>query len=214
MKREQTNLRKDARLFWTGVTATLAAILLVTAFAPLERTLGSNLRMILLHGAWAWAGLVFFGLAALAGLGGLAEVLFRNAGATRLGNWSQPLAWTAMGFWLTYLPMSLWVMQANWGGFFFAEPRWRIPFTFAVVGVLLQAGLALVNRPVLNLVANPCFGTALWLSLLRSQAVLHPESPVMQSGAAGIQAAYGLLLVLALLLGVQIVLKVMRLQKR
>ncbi len=214
MIQNRTKPQKTPRLiFWAGIMATLAAIVLVTAFAPLERTLGANLRVILLHGAWVWAGLVFFGLAALAGLAGLTGKVL-GIEAAGVGDWSQPLGWTAMGYWLTYLPMSLWVMQANWGGFFFDEPRWRIPFTFAVVGVLLQAGLVLVNRPVITMLANLSFGAALWYSLPGSQAILHPESPVAQSGAASIQATYGLLLGLALLLGIQIVWGLMRFQKR
>ena len=44
---------------------------LVTALAPLERTLGANIRLVYFHGAWVWTGMAAFGAAALAGLGGL-----------------------------------------------------------------------------------------------------------------------------------------------
>ncbi|MCC6148320.1 MAG: hypothetical protein IT308_12240 [Anaerolineaceae bacterium] len=196
------------------IAATLAAIVLAAVFTPLEQTLGANLRLILVHGAWAWAGLTFFALAALAGLAGLAAFIVGRKEAAGLGRGSRALGWTALTFWLTYLSVSLWVMQANWGGFFFDEPRWRIPFTFAVVGVLLQIGLAMVERPVLTMGANLLFGGALWFSLLGSQTILHPESPVAQSGARSIQAIYGLLLGLMLLLGLQITLVFLKLDRR
>lgn len=202
-----------AAYFWGRMAATAGAIALAALFAPPEQTLGTNLGVILLHGAWVWAGLIFFGLAALAGLAGLLAEAFKKTATGRLGRGSRALAWTGMVFWLSYLPMSLWVMKMNWGGFFFDEPRWRIPFTFAVAGALLQAGLILINRPVLTLLANLFFGAALWFSLFTSQTVLHPESPVAQSGDLRIQAAYGLLLGLALLLGGQVAWALIRFKK-
>jgi len=192
------------RCFWGRNAVTVGAIALAVLSAPSEQTLGTNLGVVLLHGAWVWAGLVFYLLAALSGLLGLLRGAFEKAASGRLACASEALAWTGMGFWLSYLPMSLWVMKMNWGGFFFDEPRWRIPFTFAVVGVLLQGGLILVNRHALTLLANLVFGAALWISLFASQTILHPESPVMQSGDLRIQTAYGLLLGLALLLGGQV----------
>lgn len=204
MKTEQGQARtRKAPYFWGRIAATAGVIALAVLLAPSERTLGANLGIILLHGAWVWAGLIFFALGALAGLAGLLAAAFKKTTAGRLVRNSEALTWTGMGFWLSYLPMSLWVMKVNWGGFFFDEPRWRIPFTFAVVGVLLQIGLILINRPVFTLLANLCFGTALWVSLFASQTILHPESPVVRSGELRIQVFYGLLLGTALLLGGQ-----------
>jgi len=67
--------------------------------------------------------------------------------------------------------------------------------------------------PVLTLLANLCFGAALWFSLFASQTVLHPESPVAQSDDLRIQATYGLLLGLALLLGGQVAWALIRFKK-
>ncbi|NPV74915.1 MAG: hypothetical protein HPY59_00930 [Anaerolineae bacterium] len=199
--------------FWVQAVATAGVMALVALLTPPEQTVGKNLGVILLHGAWVWAGLIFFGLAALAGLAGLLAAVFGKVSTDLLARGSSALAWTGMMFWLSYLPMSLWVMKVNWGGFFFDEPRWRIPFTFAVVGALLQAGLILVNRPVLTWLANLFFGAALWFSLFASQTVLHPESPVAQSDDLRIQATYGLLLGLALLLGGQVAWALIRFKK-
>ncbi len=178
--------------------ATLALIALVTAVTPPEQSLGGNLRLILLHGAWVWAGLLAFGASAAAGLAGL---LTRGSAWHA---WSRALGLTGLGFWLTYLPMSLLVMQVGWGGLFFDEPRWRIPFTFAVVGVLLQAGLFLLDNPRLAAVGNLLFGAALLARLMTADTVLHPESPVAQSGSLAIQLSFTVLLALALGLGLQV----------
>lgn len=193
------NLRKPTiKMRLLGLVATLALILLVTAFSPIEQTLGESIRVVYFHGAWVWAGLISFGLAGLAGLLGL---------ALRQGwpRWSLALGRTGLFFWLTYLPMSLWVMQLFWGGFYFDEPRWRVPFTFAVVAVLLQVGLWLLNSPdVLVSLGNLGFGAALWWNTLQAESVLHPDSPVMNSNSPRIQIFFAVLVILSLIFGGQL----------
>ena len=167
---------------------------------PAEQTLGSNLSLIILHGAWVWAGLIYFGLASLIAL---PAILSQDSWLHLV---SGSLAMTGMFFWLTYLPMSLLVMQMNWGGLFFDEPRWKIPFTFAVVGLLMQTGLALIKQRNLTSAFNLVFGISLWVSLTRSQTILHPDSPISQSQSGRIPIFFGILLTLALLFGVQVTL--------
>ena len=167
----------------------------IAFLTPLERTLGVNLRLVYLHGAWVWAGIVTF---SVAGIVGLAALLFRKIA---LHAWSRSLGWTGLCFWITSLPMSLAVMQINWNGFFFDEPRWKIPFTFAIISILLQAGLFLMNTPWITSLANLFFGSALLFNLVRMDSVLHPTSPVFTSGSAGIKLIFILLLASTLIIG-------------
>jgi len=179
---------------------TLVLIILVAFLVPPERELGTKLSIVLVHGAWVWVGLIAFGAAALAGLAGL---LLRRPSWHNL---SLALGRTGLVFWLTYLPMSLYVMTITWGAPYFDEPRWRIPMMFGVVGLLLQIGLTLVNMPVLASAANLVFGVTLWVFLGSAANVLHPDSPIGGSGSAVIPAFFLTLLVLTMLLGVQIAL--------
>ena len=119
-----------------AVLITVAVIVLIAFLAPIEKTLGANIRIIYIHAAWVWTGKVLFGIAAIAGL--LALIFSRQE---RLVHLTRSLAYTALFFWITYLPMSLYVMQSTWGGFFFDEPRWRIPFMLGIIAVLLQGGV-------------------------------------------------------------------------
>lgn len=74
-------------------------------------------------------------------------------------------------------------MQANWNGLFLVEPRFRVAVTFAVVGLLLQAGLWIINLPWLTSFANLAFIIALRLVLASAQYVMHPPpSPIFNSG--------------------------------
>ena len=181
--------------YW--ILLTLAAIALVTAFGPREQTLGANLRLVTLHGAMVWTGKLVFGAAALAGL---AALVSRRRGLAAL---SQALGRTGLLFWLTYLPMSLLLMQLTWNGLFFDEPRWRVPFSFGVAAVLLQAALWLINHPDLTSLGNLAFGAALWWRMGGLGTVLHPTSAISASDSLRIQLFFVALLILTLLFALQ-----------
>jgi hypothetical protein len=156
---------------------TVLVIVGLSLFGPEEQSLGSNVRIVYLHGAWVLAAEVAFAAAALAGL--LALALRRDG----LHRWSAALGRTGIVFWLTYLPLSLWAMQANWNGLFLAEPRFRLALTFAVVGTLMQIGLWLVGIDWITSLANLVFFVALRLVFSTASNVMHPPpSPIFSSG--------------------------------
>lgn len=185
----------NPRFLLVSMLVVLAVIVVVTAFAPVERTLGERARLVYFHGAWVWAGKIAFAAAAFSGLAGLA---LRSAVWQRV---SRAFGWVGMVFWLTYLPLSLYVQQVNWGGIFWDEPRWRVPLMFGIVGLLLQIGLWLMNDLRLTSGANIVFGTLLWWMLGSIQNVLHPDSPIMQSDAIRIQMFFAALLALSIVFG-------------
>src|SRR5574342_286454 len=128
-------LRSPFSLFFI----TLLVIALLAFFGPEEKSLGANVRIVYLHGAWVLSAEVAFVAAALAGL--IAFIIKRDA----FHQWSAALGRTGIIFWVTYLPLSLWAMQTNWNGLFLVEPRFRLALTFAIAGVLLQVGLWIIN---------------------------------------------------------------------
>ena len=156
---------------------TVIVIVILALFGPEEQSLGSNVKIVYLHGAWVLAAEVAFAAAALVGL--LALVLRRG----RLHQWSAALGRTGIVFWLTYLPLSLWAMEANWNGLFLAEPRFRLALTFAVVGTLMQIGLWLINLDWVTSLANMIFIVALRVVFSTASNVMHPPpSPIFNSG--------------------------------
>ena len=168
-------LKKFSPLFLFFVTVLVIAVL--TLFGPEEQSLGSNVKIVYLHGAWVLAAELAFAAAAFLGL--LALILRRE----RLHEWSAALGRTGIVFWVTYLPLSLWAMQANWNGLFLAEPRFRIALTFAVVGVLLQVGLWIIDNHVLTSIANIAYIIALRVIFATAANVMHPPpSPIFNSG--------------------------------
>lgn len=186
----------------------LAAVGLITAIAPAERTLGTNVRVVYLHGVWVWTALVSFALAALVGLYALVT---RKEKAHR---WSRALGLTGLGFWITYLPISMWAMQTNWNGLFLAEPRWRLAIVFALGGVMLQVGIMLVGKLAWASIGNLLYFATLLFALQAAENVMHPPSPILESDVIQIQATFFGLLGLCLLAASQVTRLVYRLSDR
>jgi len=156
---------------------TIILIAVLSLLGPADQTLGANVRIVYLHGAWVLtAELVFI----LAGLAGLIALITRRDLFYR---WSTALGRAGIFFWITYLPLSIWAMQANWNGLFLAEPRFRLAVTFAVVSVLLQLGLWIINLNWLTSTTNFIFIILLLFEFSRAQYIMHPPpSPIFNSG--------------------------------
>ncbi len=176
----------------------LLVIAAATALGPAEATLGTNVRVVYLHGAWVWAALAAFLAAGVTGLIGL----LRHA--PKWHHWSRTLGRTGLAFWITYLPISLWAMQTNWNGLFLAEPRWRVAVVFAIGGVLLQAGITLLNKPAWASGLNLAYIIALLVVLQTTEKVMHPPSPILDSDAVRIQFFFAGLNILVLLAAWQV----------
>ena len=168
-----SKLKSPLRLFF----AALALIVVIALFGPEEQSLGSNVRLVYLHGAWVLTAEAAMLLSALAGLAGL---ILRRDNFHAL---SAALGRTGILFWVTYLPLSLLAMQSNWNGLFLAEPRFRLALTFAVVGALLQLGLWMMNQKRLTSLANIAFIIVLRAIFATAQNIMHPPpSPIFNSG--------------------------------
>jgi hypothetical protein len=155
----------------------VAIIFILALFGPSDATLGANVRIVYLHGAWVLTAEVAFTAAGLTGLIGL--ISHRKA----WNDWAAALGRTGIFFWITYIPLSLWAMEANWNGLFLAEPRFRLAVTFAVVGLLLQLGLWIIGLGWLTSAANIFYILALRFAFSTAQYVMHPPpSPIFNSG--------------------------------
>lgn len=178
-----------------GLLTSLLVMLLLTSIGPVERSLGMNVRLVYLHGVWVWTAILALGASALLALPGA----FLDHKPAQ--HWSRSLGWAGMIFWITYLPLSLWTMQANWNGLYLAEPRFKLGLDFAVIGILLQTAILIINQPRLTSVLNLAFFTSLIISLNRAEQVMHPPSPILTSDSLLIRGFFFLLLAVAVAAG-------------
>ena len=168
-----SRLKSSLTLFFI----TVIVIALLAIFGPEEKSLGANVRIVYLHGAWVMVAEMAFVAAGVAGLVALATHRADfHKGSAALGR-------TGMFFWVTYLPLSLWAMQSNWNGLFLAEPRFRLAVIFAVTGVLLQVGLWLIDTDWITSLANLLYIVVLRVVFSTAENVMHPPpSPIFSSG--------------------------------
>lgn len=179
-------------------TITLFAISVYTLIGPAEKSLGTNVRVVYLHGAWIWGAIASYLAAAITGLFGL--IMHRES----LQRWSRALGRTGLVFWITSLPIAIWAMQTNWNGLYLAEPRFRLAVIFAITGLLIQIGLAIADNLTWASITNLAFTIALIWTLRMTQDVMHPSSPIYQSDARLIQVFFSGLVLLTLLLAWQV----------
>ena len=173
-------------LIW--LLLSLAAVVLLTTIGPSEKTLGERVRIVYLHGAWVWTSLAAF---VIAGVAGLIGIVTRKPS---LHQASRAWGWTGLLFWVSYLPISIWAMETSWNGLYLSEPRWRLALIFAVTGLLLQTGLALLDKPAWTSVANLLYITTLLLTLANTRNVMHPPAPVLSSDSLLIRGYFFVLL--------------------
>jgi len=183
-----SKIKSPLTLFFT----TVIVIALLALFGPEEKSLGANVRIVYLHGAWVLSAELAFVAAALAGA--LAFITKREV----FHRWSAALGRTGIFFWVTYLPLSLWAMESNWNGLFLSEPRFRLAVIFAVTGVLLQVGLWLINTNWITSAANILYILVLRVIFAAASNVMHPPpSPIFNSGNYAIIGFFLALIVLS-----------------
>lgn len=177
----------------------LVLIVLTALLSPLDKTLGTSVRMVYVHGAIIRVILALFVGAGALGVGFL---------VMRRSNW---LAWAraifeaALALWVVYLGISVVTTLQTWGGIPWFEPRWAFTLQMTVLApILYAAGVVLKNDRVM---AGLCAAYPVIMLFLLSQArlVLHPIDPIAESGDAAIQLAYVIMLVWWALVGVQVV---------
>ena len=167
---------------------------LFSIFGPEEKSLGAGVRVVYLHGALVLTAELAFISGGIVGLLGL--ITQRNM----IHNWSTALGRTGIVFWVMYLPVSLWAMQANWNGLFLSEPRFRFAVIFAVTGILLQVGLWLINMNWVTSLANSIFIITLLVVFGTAENVMHPgPSPIFSSGNFVIIGFFVAMILLSLL---------------
>ncbi len=173
---------RKANLAFLG-TLTLIAIVLVLS-APEEQLLGRGIKVIYVHVALTWTGLLGMATTALVGLGALVT------GKQSLADWAHTIGWVALGALFAGTVMSILAAHINWGAVFWQEPRLRAAMDTIAVAVIVQVLNGWITRQrvrgLLGIIPITFF---VWTSLFAA-LVLHPESPVVARSASPMQFTF------------------------
>lgn len=162
-------------------------ISLLALLAPRDATLRGASPVVYLHGALVWTAILAFSAAGVLGL--MALVWRRDL----LHAWSGALARTGTLFWIIYLPLSMWASRVTWNGIPLGDPRFRTAFQVLVLAAGFQiAGALWGPRNRLGSGLNAVLAVALWVLMLTTRDVMHPQNP-MSTSAPTIQFFFALL---------------------
>lgn len=162
--------------------------------APAEAQLGQVVKLIYVHGALVWTGLLTFGLA---GTLGLIALFVRHLFGGRAAAWyrgSRVAGLAALLVWIVYSISAMLVTGLTWGQWI----AWNEPRVRATAMILLAAAAAavvvrLVDQRDFTALVNIALGIAPWLVVIRVEAIRHPVNPIGGSGSTAIQGYYFLI---------------------
>lgn len=190
---------RSRRALWLLLAAIVVLAALIVIVSPAERTLGQAVKVIYVHVALSRAGAVGFYAAGLLGLVVLVQP------TDRLAWWMRAVSWAGLILFTVGFIVSGVAQMLSWGAITLQEPRVSAGANVLAVAIIAQIAALWLPWARLDAVLRIVVaGFQLWTTL-RTPNILHPAGAISASGSAAIQLASGLLLVLALLLGVWIV---------
>jgi hypothetical protein len=182
--------RKRDRVLPLTALGLFSLLLVWLVLAPVEARLGNLVKLVYVHGALVWAGLVTFSVAG--GLGLVALVVRRRL-------WyhgTQAAGAAALILWIAYSISAMVVTLLTWGQVFaWNEPRVRATALILVAAGLLAIVARLVNHRDFSAVVNVVMGIVPWIVVRQADVIRHPVNPIGASGSTAIQVYY-LLIVL------------------
>ncbi|MBN1285296.1 MAG: hypothetical protein JXB47_07860 [Anaerolineae bacterium] len=175
-----------ARRAWIVPAVVIAAAAALVLFGPEERALGAGIKIVYVHVALTWAGMVGLGAAGLLG----AWVFFSNS---RWEPWLLTVGRVATAAYAAGFVVSLGAEQVNWGGIYWNEPRTIGAMQVTAVALIVQVVSAWLPAAAWRgrargLLSAALFGFVLWQG--RAGSLLHPDSAASASDSSAIQLTF------------------------
>jgi hypothetical protein len=165
-------------------------LLIGVGLAPAEARLGNLVKLVYVHGALVWTGLLSFTSAGVLGL--VALVVRRPA----LYRGTRAAGTAALIVWIFYIISSMAVTGLTWGQLIaWNEPRVRATGLILVAAVVLAIVAWLVDHDGFTAVVNMIMGVVPWVMVRQAGVIRHPVDPIGGSGSAAIQGFYLLIVI-------------------
>ena len=213
MEQIAARVASDRALTWLplGVITLAAAALLL--LAPAEATIGDGIRIVYVHVALIWTGMLVL---TVAGLLGLVVLL---TGRSVVAEWMQIVAWVGLGFFAAGVLTSLAAEIVNWGGIAWREPRTAANLNLLALAVIVQVTSTwLPDRWAasgrLQGLLNLFLAAAVVWTTITTEVQLHPANAVGDATSRTIQLTFYGLFLLSLSAAIWLVLVLRGRQRR
>ena len=185
-------LRQRLPLLALALVALLAIWVLLS---PAESRLGNVVKLVYVHGALVWTGLLAF---TVAGLLGLVALVARRPAWYRS---TQAAGLAALLVWGVYAVSAMAVTALTWGQLVaWNEPRVRATGFILLAAIVLFLVARLVDQADFTAAVNLLMGVVPWVLVRQADAIRHPVNPIGGSGSTTIQGFYLLIVVTVALL--------------
>lgn len=193
-------LQDTALPLLAGALLVLLGLWLV--LAPAESRLGNVIKLVYVHGALVWAGLLTFTVAGGLGLVALA-VRYLGRSARRAAVWyrgAQSASVAALVVWIVYVVSSILVTGLTWGQWIaWGEPRVQATALILGAGLAFFAVARLVDHQDFSAMVAVVMGILPWVMVHQANAIRHPVDPIGGSESSAMQL-YFLLIELTVML--------------
>ena len=183
---------------WTllGLALLLAVLLILL---PPERTLGSIIKAVYLHGALVQAGLVVF---TAGGLLGLACLIWKKEALYR---WCLAVQKTGVIVWVVYALSSMLATYLAWGvAIAWGEPRVQASAKILGAGIGFLILTLWVDNRWFAVLANVAMAVLAWVLTQGAMAVRHPLDPIGSSESVLFKVFFLAILAVVLAMAVQV----------
>jgi hypothetical protein len=175
------------------VLSLLALLVLWLLLSPAETRLGNLVKLVYVHGALVWAGLLTFSLAGVLGLVALGSrhLLGAAEGAKHWYRGTEATSLAAIIVWIIYAISSMAVTGLTWGQLIaWNEPRVRATGLILVAAIVLFVVARLVDHWDFTALVSVLMGIVSWVVVRQAGVIRHPVDPIGGSGSAAIQGFY------------------------
>lgn len=183
--------RKQALLAIFGLILLAITLALV---APEEETLGSIIKLIYIHAATTWVGLLMF---AISGVLALLFFVGRKSQANIL-SWSSASQLTATIFWMGHVTLGSVAAYLSWGPGWWVEPRLRVALFILVLSFTAFQVRKTINSKAQAALLNLSLPVAAFGFLAATGKLVHPDNAFAKSDSAEIKLFAGLITVVFL----------------
>ena len=185
------------------LAAALLVLLLVwVVLAPSESRLGDLVKLVFVHGALVWSGLLAFTVAGVLGLVSLAvghlPRLVAPAAQRRAAAWyrgTEAAGLAALIIWVATVLSSMAVTGLTWGQLIaWNEPRVQATGLILLAALVLLVVARLVANHDFTAIVSVLMGIVPWILVQRAGVIRHPVDPIGGSESTAIQYFYLLIL--------------------
>ncbi|MCL5046486.1 MAG: hypothetical protein M1598_06835 [Actinobacteria bacterium] len=188
--------------WWVPVGLVLLTLVLAW-LSPSEKTLGDQIKLVFLHGALTWVGMLLYTIAGLTGL------IYLGTRAESWYQWARAFYRTALLTWGAVIGMGYISMTVIWGGFQ-GEPRFIMMIGFWVLAWAIYYLAGVLETPRAAAALYAAAAIVLWTARISTGRLFHPQNPIGESNLTAIKVVFAAILMVMLLAGLDVVRRVRR----